>query len=84
MAAFDDIAARFREAECGRAARIPTPFGPRLLHPADGTATGHHLDFVERWVDALRPLYANTHTAVSTTGRVMNGLREQARAQVAR
>jgi selenocysteine lyase/cysteine desulfurase len=84
MAAFEDIAARFREAECGRAARIPTPFGPRLLHPADGTATGHHLDFVERWVDALRPLYANTHTAVSTTGRVMNGLREQARARIAR
>ncbi len=84
MSTFQELAARFRDAECGRGARIPTPFGPRLLHPADGTATGHHLDFVERWVDALRPLYANTHTAVSTTGRVMNGLREQARAAIAR
>jgi selenocysteine lyase/cysteine desulfurase len=84
MSTFQELAARLRNAECGRGARIPTPFGPRLVHPADGTATGHHLDFVERWVDSLRPLYANTHTAVSTTGRVMNGLREQARAAIAR
>jgi selenocysteine lyase/cysteine desulfurase len=84
MSTFQELAARLRDAACGRGARIPTPFGPRLLHPADGTATGHHLDFVERWVDALRPMYANTHTAVSTTGRVMNGLREQARAAIAR
>jgi selenocysteine lyase/cysteine desulfurase len=84
MSTFQDLAVRLRGAECSRGARIPTPFGPRLVHPADGTATGHHLDFVERWVDALRPLYANTHTAVSTTGRVMNGLREQARAAIAR
>ena len=84
MSTFQEMAARLRGAECSRGARIPTPFGPRLIHPADGTATGHHLDFVERWVDALRPLYANTHTAVSTTGRVMNGLREQARAAISR
>ena len=84
MSIFREMAGRLRDAECGRGTRIPTPFGPRLLHPADGTATGHHLDFVERWVDALRPLYANTHTAVSTTGRVMNGLREQARAAISR
>jgi selenocysteine lyase/cysteine desulfurase len=84
MSTFQEMAERLRNAECGRGTRIPTPFGPRLLHPADGTATGHHLDFVERWVDALRPLYANTHTAVSTTGRVMNGLREQARAVISR
>jgi selenocysteine lyase/cysteine desulfurase len=84
MGDLETIAERLREAECGRGARVPTPFGPRLLHPADGTATGQHLAFVERWVDALRPLYANTHTAVSTTGRVMNGLRAQARALIAR
>jgi selenocysteine lyase/cysteine desulfurase len=84
MSTFQEMAARLRGAECSRGTRIPTPFGPRLIHPADGTATGHHLDFVERWVDGLRPLYANTHTAVSTTGRVMNGLREQARAVVSR
>ncbi len=84
MRTFEAIAERLRSAECGPGTRIPTPFGPRLLHPADGTATGHHLDLVERWVDALRPLYANTHTAVSTTGRVMNGLREEARTAISR
>jgi selenocysteine lyase/cysteine desulfurase len=84
MSTFREFAARLREAESGRGTRIPTPFGPRLLHYADLTATGRHLEFVERFVDGLRPLYANTHTAVSTTGRVMNGLREEARAAVAR
>jgi selenocysteine lyase/cysteine desulfurase len=84
MGAFEDIARRLRETETGRGTRIPTPFGPRLLHYADLTATGRHLDPVERFVDALRPVYANTHTAVATTGRVMNALREEARAAVAR
>ncbi|HET8722811.1 MAG TPA: aminotransferase class V-fold PLP-dependent enzyme [Anaeromyxobacteraceae bacterium] len=84
MGEFQQIAAILREAERGRGTRIPTPFGPRLLHYADLTATGRHLDPVERFVDALRPVYANTHTAVATTGRVMNGLREEARAAVAR
>ena len=84
MGGFHEIAALLREAERGRGTRIPTPFGPRLLHYADLTATGRHLDPVERFVDALRPVYANTHTAVATTGRVMNGLREEARAAVAR
>ncbi|HQR28893.1 MAG TPA: aminotransferase class V-fold PLP-dependent enzyme [Anaeromyxobacteraceae bacterium] len=84
MSTFREIAALLRDAERGRGTRIPTPFGPRLLHYADLTATGRHLDPVERFVDALRPVYANTHTAVATTGRVMNGLREEARAAVAR
>jgi selenocysteine lyase/cysteine desulfurase len=84
MSTFREFAARLREAESGRGTRIPTPFGPRLLHYADLTATGRHLEFVERFVDGLRPLYANTHTAVATTGRVMNGLREEARAAAAR
>ncbi|MGA8892992.1 MAG: aminotransferase class V-fold PLP-dependent enzyme, partial [Anaeromyxobacteraceae bacterium] len=84
MGDFARIAALLRESERGRGTRVPTPFGPRLLHYADLTATGRHLDLVERFVDAIRPLYANTHTAVATTGRVMNGLREEARAAVAR
>ena len=84
MGDFARIAALLRESERGRGTRVPTPFGPRLLHYADLTATGRHLDGVERFVDAIRPLYANTHTAVATTGRVMNGLREEARAAVAR
>jgi len=84
MEPFLRVAERLRVAEVGRQARIDTPFGKRLLHYADLTATGRALDFVERMVDGMRPLYANTHTAVSSTGRVMNALREQARALVAR
>jgi selenocysteine lyase/cysteine desulfurase len=84
MSRFQQVSARLREDEVGRGTRIPTPFGPRLLHHADLTATGRHLDLVERWLDGVRPLYANTHTAVATTGRVMNGLREEARALIAR
>jgi selenocysteine lyase/cysteine desulfurase len=82
--AFQDLAARLRAATRGRGATVATPFGPRLVHYADLTATGRHLDLVERWIDGLRPFYANTHTAVSSTGRVMNALREEARAAVAR
>src|SRR5512137_1181219 len=84
MGHFAHLATLLRESERGRGTRVPTPFGPRLLHYADLTATGRHLDAVERFVDALRPVYANTHTAVATTGRVMNALREEARAAVAR
>jgi selenocysteine lyase/cysteine desulfurase len=84
MSEFRRIAALLRDSERGRGTRIPTPFGDRLLHYADLTATGRHLEVVERFVDALRPFYANTHTAVATTGRVMNGVREEARAAVAR
>jgi selenocysteine lyase/cysteine desulfurase len=83
-APLEEVARRFREAERGRGATVATPFGTRRLHYADLTATGRHLGFVEAFVDRLRPLYANTHTAVSTTGRVMNGLREEARAAIAR
>jgi selenocysteine lyase/cysteine desulfurase len=84
MTRFEEVAARLRDGEVGRGTRIPTPFGPRLLHYADLTATGRHLEPVERWLDRVRPLYANTHTAVATTGRVMNRLREEARALIAR
>ena len=84
MSRFQEVAAQLRDAEVGRGTRIPTPFGSRLIHYADLTATGRHLDLVERFVDGIRPLYANTHTAVATTGRVMNALREEARALIAR
>ena len=56
------------------------PFGPRRVTYADWTASGRALGFVE---DAIRgqvlPLYANTHTDSSGTGRHTTRLREQAR-----
>jgi selenocysteine lyase/cysteine desulfurase len=84
MPSFDEVAALLRRAEIGRRTAVITPFGRRLVTYADQTATGRALDFVERAVAAVRPLYANTHTSISTTGRVMTRLREEARRTVAR
>lgn len=81
---FEDIAAFIRQHEVGRRASVDTPFGRRLLCYADLTATGRYLHFVEAWVRRLRPFYANTHTAVSSTGRLMTELREEARSVVGR
>jgi selenocysteine lyase/cysteine desulfurase len=84
MDGFADVARFFRQNEVGRRACIETPFGRRLLCYADLTATGRYLHFVEAWVRQLRPYYANTHTAISSTGRVMTELREEARQVIAR
>jgi selenocysteine lyase/cysteine desulfurase len=83
MLPFDEVAGWLRRAEAGRRTFVATPFGRRLLTYADQTATGRSLAFVEAALDGVRPLYANTHTAISTTGRVMTRLREASRAAVA-
>jgi selenocysteine lyase/cysteine desulfurase len=83
MRPFDEVTARLRLAEAGRRAFVATPFGRRLLTYADQTATGRSLGFIEAALAGVRPLYANTHTAISTTGRVMSRLREQSRAAIA-
>jgi selenocysteine lyase/cysteine desulfurase len=60
---------------------VSGPFGPRRVTYADYTASGRALTFIE---DAIRehvlPLYANTHTESSGTGRQTTRLREDARA----
>ncbi len=84
MQAFAEIAERVREGEIGRRTRVATPYGPRLLCYADLTATGRAVDFVERRLSGLLPWYANTHTALSATGRAVTALREEARRAVAR
>jgi selenocysteine lyase/cysteine desulfurase len=81
---FSEVARLVREAEVGRGFPIETPFGRRALLYADLTATGRFLTFVERWLGRLQPFYGNTHTVISTTGRVMTGLREEARAALRR
>jgi len=83
MLPFDEVTARVRLAEAGRRTMVGTPFGRRLLTYADQTATGRSLAFVEAALAGVRPLYANTHTAISTTGRVMTRLREASRAAIA-
>jgi selenocysteine lyase/cysteine desulfurase len=79
MRSFAEIAGFIREHEVGRRAYIETPFGRRLVCYADLTATGRYLHFVEAWMRRVRPFYANTHTAVSSTGRIMTQLREKSR-----
>jgi selenocysteine lyase/cysteine desulfurase len=76
---FEQVAAFIRSHEVGRRACIDTPFGRRLICYADLTATGRYLHFVEGWIRRVRPFYANSHTAVSSTGRIMTSLREKAR-----
>lgn len=76
---FASAAGWIRAQEIGRGCRIETPFGERLLCYADLTATGRHLRVVEDRVRQIRPFYANTHTEISSTGRMMTELRESAR-----
>jgi selenocysteine lyase/cysteine desulfurase len=81
---FEDIAALVRDHQVGRRTTIATPFGERLVCYADLTATGRFVTFAERWMRQVRGYYANSHTAVSTTGSLMTRLREDARRIVAR
>ena len=76
---------RIRRSVIGDDAVLDGPFGPRRLVYADATASGRSLSFIE---DAIRtrvlPLYANTHTEASATGRHTTALREDARRTIHR
>ncbi|HVN41290.1 MAG TPA: aminotransferase class V-fold PLP-dependent enzyme [Steroidobacteraceae bacterium] len=51
-----------------------TPFGRRLMVYCDYTASGRCLAFVERYLQSLQRVYANTHTEDDLTGRSMSRL----------
>jgi selenocysteine lyase/cysteine desulfurase len=55
-----------------------TPFGRRLMVYCDYTASGRCLHFVERYLQNLQRVYANTHTEDDLTGRSMSRLLHEA------
>jgi selenocysteine lyase/cysteine desulfurase len=79
----DDEAAlirTIRSSVIGENEVIDGPFGPRRVVYADYTASGRALSFIEDFLrDAVLPLYANTHTESSGTGRQTTHFREDAR-----
>jgi len=63
---------------------IETPFGERLMVYADYTASGRCLAFVERYLQDLQRIYANTHTEDDISGRSMTHLLDEAEQSIKR
>jgi selenocysteine lyase/cysteine desulfurase len=69
-----------RASVVGEDEAVNGPFGVRRVTYADYTASGRSLSFIEDYIrDAVLPLYANTHTESSGTGRQTSRFREEAR-----
>jgi len=58
----------------GADAPMTTPFGERLMVYADYTASGRCLSLIERYIQSLQLVYANTHTEDDISGRSMSRL----------
>ncbi len=64
----------------GDDAALEGPYGVRRVTYADYTASGRSLSFIEDFIrNEVMPLYANTHTETSGTGRQTTSFRDDAR-----
>ncbi len=80
-----DLIERIRDSVIGSDTAFETPFGVRRVTYADYTASGRSLGFIEDYIrDSVLPLYANTHTVTSGTGRQTTSFREEARDTIRR
>ena len=61
-----------------------TPFGRRRMVYCDYTASGRCLLFVERYLQYVQRIYANTHTEDDLTGRSMSRLLHEAERTIKR
>jgi selenocysteine lyase/cysteine desulfurase len=69
----------------GRNHKFETPFGTKELLYADFVASGRALKQVEEFIaDHVLPFYANSHTEASHCGKMMTGMRNAARGEIAR
>ncbi len=76
----DELLALIRANVIGDDEAFDGPFGVRRLTYADYTASGRSLAFLEDYIrEQVMPLYANTHTESSGTGRQTTRFREDAR-----
>ena len=74
-----------RDSLVGEDRALDGPFGLRRVTYADYTASGHSLSFIEDFIrKEVLPLYANTHTETSGTGRQTTRFREDARKTIKR
>ncbi len=80
-----DLVTTIRESVIGASDVVDGPFGPRRVTYADYTASGRSVAFIEDFIRSeVLPLYANTHTETSGTGRQTTRFREEARAIIRR